>query len=190
MMLDLGTFCAAYLIGSVPFGLLLTKLAGLGDIRQIGSGNIGATNVLRTGRKGLAALTLSLDGAKGLVAVLLFSTHAPAAAVGALVGHIFPVWLKGRGGKGVATYIGVTFGLSPLLGGVACGAWLATAFTMRISSLSALVMLGVVPLVAWFLIPPLAPLLAVLSLLVVFRHKDNLRRLLNGTEPKIGQKKS
>jgi glycerol-3-phosphate acyltransferase PlsY len=209
-------FLTAYLIGSIPFGLILTKLAGLGDIRQIGSGNIGATNVLRTGNKKLAALTLLLDGMKGWVAVLLamhmggpiileantYTDCLPGpcydetdvlffsawAGLVALVGHIFPVWLKFKGGKGVATYIGACFGLAPLLGLAACAAWLATALLFRISSLSALVMLAIVPVLALLSKPVFVLPLALISLLVIWRHKDNIKRLLNGTEPRIGKK--
>ena len=189
----------AYLCGSIPFGLLLTKHAGLGDIRTIGSGNIGATNVLRTGNKKIAALTLLCDALKGTVGVvavwLLFAPRVndsvalvSLAAVVALCGHIFPVWLKFKGGKGVATYIGVVLGLNPWLALLACATWLATAFLSRISSLSALVMVIVVLAAGLYATPPFAPALAFMSMLVVFRHKDNIVRLMNRTEPKIGKK--
>jgi len=191
---------AAYLIGSIPFGLILTKAAGLGDIRQIGSGNIGATNVLRTGNKKLAALTLFLDGFKGFVAVALalhFGAlmHATGmigvyAGLAALIGHMFPVWLKFKGGKGVATILGVALGLNWLLGLLACATWLIMAVIFRYSSLSALVAVAALPGYSWCLgYPAAAPFLALMAALVWWRHHENIKRLLAGTEPKIGQKK-
>ena len=189
----LALFLIGYLSGSIPFGLLLTKLAGLGDVRRIGSGNIGATNVLRTGSKKLAALTLLLDGLKGFVPVFAVGWLAgPAAAaitgVGAFVGHVFPVWLGFRGGKGVATFIGVLFGLHWLLGLAYVLIWLATAFAFRISSLSALVAAAAMPLLAPVIgLPPAQKAVVILLALAIFAtHHANIRRLLAGTEPKIG----
>jgi glycerol-3-phosphate acyltransferase PlsY len=186
-----------YLLGSIPFGLVLTRMAGLGDIRSIGSGNIGATNVLRTGRKGLALATFLGDALKGTVAILLArhflgETAAMAAAVGAFLGHVFPVWLGFRGGKGVATYIGVLLGLFWPAAIAFCGVWLAMAFIFRISSLSALTASVVVPiglyLTGWAT-PTMTLVLIALAALVWIRHKENIARLLAGTEPKIRGKK-
>lgn len=183
-----------YLLGSIPFGLLLTKAAGLGDIRAIGSGNIGATNVLRTGNKALAAATLLLDGGKGAVAVAVAGLYSPDAAVlagaGAFIGHLFPVWLKFKGGKGVATYIGVTAALAiwPAVGFAV--AWLATAFITRYSSLGALVAVIVTPVVAWYTDRLDVAALAVgMAALVYFKHTDNIVRLMRGEESRIGSKK-
>ncbi|MGE5477565.1 MAG: glycerol-3-phosphate 1-O-acyltransferase PlsY [Bacteroidales bacterium] len=184
-----------YLLGSVPFGLVLTRAAGLGDIRQIGSGNIGATNVLRTGRKGLALATLLLDGGKGAIAVglawALAGGHAPlAAGFAAVLGHNFPVWLKFKGGKGVATTFGTLMAATWPVGLAACGTWLVTAALFRISSLSALVALAASPVFAWFLAGPETALMAAgLAVLGFIRHKANIQRLLKGEEPKIGAKK-
>ncbi len=184
-----------YLLGSIPFGLLLTRMAGLGDVRRIGSGNIGATNVLRTGRKGLAAATLLLDGGKGAAAVLIAQTWGPdmalVAAFGAVVGHLFPVWLGFKGGKGVATTLGVLLALSPAIGSLCCLAWLVVAFLFRYSSLAALASIGAAPLLSWFLLGDLqmVQLTAVLAALVWIRHHENIRRLLKGEESKIGGKK-
>jgi glycerol-3-phosphate acyltransferase PlsY len=180
-----------YLLGSIPFGLLLTRLAGMGDIRAIGSGNIGATNVLRTGNKGLAALTLLLDGGKGAAAALLMGQWGPdyalLAGLFAVVGHDFPIWLKFRGGKGVATTIGVLLALAWPVGLIACGVWLATALIFRISSLAALVALAVSPLaMVWLADGSRAVIAALLALLAFARHHANIRRLLKGEEPKIG----
>ncbi len=186
---------AGYLLGSIPFGLVLTKLAGLGDIRAIGSGNIGATNVLRTGRKDLALATLLLDGGKGTAAALLGSYYGGpeimvVAAFGAFIGHLFPVWLKFNGGKGVATFLGVMLGLAWPLGVLCCASWLAIAAISRYSSLSALLTAAMSPVAAWFLVSPsVAILCAVMALLVFIRHHQNIRRLLKGEEPKIGKKK-
>ena len=181
-----------YLFGSIPFGLILTKLAGTQDLRSIGSGNIGATNVLRTGRKGLAAATLVLDALKGVAAVLIAATLGPlaaiAAAVGAVVGHMFPVWLRFKGGKGVATTIGVMWGLSWPVGAITCAAWLVIAAVFRYSSLAAL--LGVVAgaIAAWLTVDwRIALAISLLVPLVWVRHHENIARLLNGTESKIGQ---
>jgi glycerol-3-phosphate acyltransferase PlsY len=189
---------AGYLIGSIPFGLLLTRLAGLGDIRAIGSGNIGATNVLRTGNKALAALTLLLDGGKGAVAVLLAGRMGPDMAVlaggGAVVGHLFPVWLRFKGGKGVATGLGVLLAIAFPAGLAACATWLVVAAVFRYSSLAALVSFALSPLYAWQLDfwhsggPQRAQLAGFIAVLVLLRHHANIRRLLKGEEPRIGSK--
>ncbi len=196
----LGALGLGYLLGSIPFGLILTKAAGLGDVRNIGSGNIGATNVLRTGHKGLAALTLMLDALKGTAAVLIAerigagSGLAVAAALlgglGAFMGHIFPVWLGFKGGKGVATYIGVALGLAWQFAVLFCGLWLVVAFATRYSSLSALAAAIVTPLAVWLLgYPAPAMLLAVMSILLILKHRANIDRLMAGQEPRIGAKK-
>jgi acyl phosphate:glycerol-3-phosphate acyltransferase len=183
-----------YLLGSIPFGLILTRLAGTADIRSIGSGNIGATNVLRTGRRGLAAATLICDMLKGTVAVVLSGYYggpnaAMLAALGAFLGHLFPVWLNFKGGKGVAVYIGVLIGLFWPAAVVFCVLWAATAFTSRYSSLSALVASFVTPIFLWwFGHPALASLFAVLTMLLFYMHRENIARLQAGTEGRIGQK--
>ena len=183
-----------YLFGSIPFGLVLTKLAGTQDLRTIGSGNIGATNVLRTGRKGLAAATLILDALKGTVAVIIAGyfggpNAAMLAGLGAFLGHLFPVWLKFKGGKGVAVYIGILIGLFWPAAILFCAIWLVLAFALRYSSLSALTASVITPLFLWwFGQPALAALLAVLTLLLFYKHRENIERLLAGTEGKIGQK--
>jgi glycerol-3-phosphate acyltransferase PlsY len=179
----------AFLLGSIPFGLLLTRGAGVGDIRTIGSGNIGATNVLRTGRKDLAAATLLLDGLKGFAAVLLAHwLGAPAALAGlaAVLGHTLTPWLRFKGGKGVATGLGVLFGIYWPLGVVACLIWLATAALARISSLAALLAFASAPFVALVLQPYPWPL-PLIALWVVWRHRENIARLRAGTEPRIGK---
>ncbi|MBF0373364.1 MAG: glycerol-3-phosphate 1-O-acyltransferase PlsY [Alphaproteobacteria bacterium] len=181
-----------YLLGSIPFGLVLTKAAGLGDIRAIGSGNIGATNVLRTGRKGLAAATLLLDGGKGAaaaLAALFLAGHDAAliAGLAAVLGHNFPVWLKFKGGKGVATTIGTLLAVSWPTGLAAILTWAATAALFRISSLAALVALATAPAWALWLAGPETALMAGgLAVLGFIRHKANIRRLLKGEEPRIG----
>ncbi len=181
-----------YMLGAVPFGLLLTRAAGLGDIRNIGSGNIGATNVLRTGNKKLAAATLLLDALKGAVAVLTGWYLADgygsfAGGLAAVLGHLFPIWLKFRGGKGVATGFGVLLAASPYAGLAACAVWLATARLTRISSAGALLSIAAAPVFAWFASGPLTAALALcIALLVFARHHENIRRLLAGTEPRIG----
>ena len=192
-----------YLLGSIPFGVIATRMAGLGDIRSVGSGNIGATNVLRTGRKDLAAITLIGDGGKGAAAVglaaLLAHAYAPAAQPlcaalaggAAFLGHLFPVWLRFKGGKGVATFLGVLLAAAFVVGLLACATWVAMAKIFKISSLSALTAAALAPLYAYLLgfPPPTVALAAVLAVLVFIRHHENIRRLLHGSEPKIGAKK-
>jgi glycerol-3-phosphate acyltransferase PlsY len=183
-----------YLIGSVSAGLLMARIFGLGDLRQIGSGNIGATNVLRTGNKLAALLTLVLDAGKGAIAVLLARVFVAEDAVqlaglAAFIGHCFPVWLGFRGGKGVATFLGTFLALAWPLGLAACATWLVTAALFRISSLSALVAAVLAPLWAQVLgLPGLTGLCLVLAVVILIRHADNIRRILNGTEKRIGQK--
>jgi acyl phosphate:glycerol-3-phosphate acyltransferase len=184
-----------YLLGSIPFGLLLTRAAGFGDIRSIGSGNIGATNVLRTGRKSLAAATLLLDGGKGAAAVLLAGLWGPDMAImaggGAMLGHLFPVWLRFKGGKGVATGLGILIALAWPVGLLACVTWLAAAVLFRYSSLSALLAFAAAPVYAWFLVNrQIAQVAIFLAILVWLRHHQNIRRLVTGQEPKIGQAKT
>ncbi len=182
-----------YLFGSIPFGLLLTKLAGTEDLRSIGSGNIGATNVLRTGRKGLAAATLLLDALKGTAAVLIARRFGDYAAVmaglGAFLGHLYPVWLKGKGGKGVATFLGVAIGLAWPGALVFAIVWLGVAFTTKYSSAAALAGSAAAPVALWAMgrTGP-AELLAALAVLLWFKHWPNISRLLDGTESKIGEK--
>lgn len=194
-----------YLLGSIPFGLLLTRMAGMGDIRSIGSGNIGATNVLRTGNRGLAAATLLLDAGKGAAAVLIarflilpfrewegaidgdIIVHG--AAIGAFLGHVFPVWLGFKGGKGVATFIGVLLALNWVIGLIFCATWLVIAFAKRFSSLAALTAAATAPLFAYaWGTPNLALTTAVLALLLFVKHRTNIARLIKGTEPRIGEK--
>jgi glycerol-3-phosphate acyltransferase PlsY len=202
-----------YLLGSIPFGLLITNAAGLGDVRKIGSGSIGATNVLRTGRRELAALTLVLDALKGFAAVMLARTVLqsmfpadPAtalyatyvAAIAAFIGHCFPLWLGFKGGKGVATMIGVLFALAWPVGAIFCVVWLIIAFTQRISSVSAITAAVTAPLFAYvsYLMgwapegTAFALVVALLSILLIIRHRSNIARLIAGTEPKIGQGKN
>ncbi len=180
----------AYVLGAIPFGLLLTRACGMGDIRAIGSGNIGATNVLRTGNKKLAALTLLCDALKGFAAVLLAQIYAPeyAAHAGllAFIGHIAPVWLWFKGGKGVATYIGVALALSPILGLVFAAVWLGVAYASRYSSLAALCALMCVPIEAFIVLgAPTAGVLTLMSGIAIYKHHGNIARLMNGTESKI-----
>jgi glycerol-3-phosphate acyltransferase PlsY len=194
----IGTYILAlvigYLLGSIPFGLVLTKFAGTQDLRSIGSGNIGATNVLRTGRKGLAAATLLCDMLKGTLAVVLAGTYggpeaAMLAGLAAFLGHLFPVWLNFKGGKGVAVYIGVLIGLFWPAAVVFCVLWLATAATTRYSSLSGLVAGFVTPIFLWwFGHSALAALFVVLTLLTFYVHRENIKRLQAGTEGRIGEK--
>ena len=192
-LIHLAALAGGYLLGSIPFGLILAKLFGLGDLRAIGSGNIGATNVLRTGKKGLAALTLLLDAAKGTVAVLLAAhwgeTAAMLAALGAFLGHLFPIWLGFRGGKGVATYIGVLLGLYWPAAAAFCAIWLIIAFATRFSSLAALVASAAsVAMLALTGQWRLAGLFLLLSLLLYIRHAANIRRLARGEEARIGER--
>ncbi|CAN7268647.1 glycerol-3-phosphate 1-O-acyltransferase PlsY [Neorhizobium tomejilense] len=183
-----------YLLGSIPFGLILTRAAGLGDIRSIGSGNIGATNVLRTGNKKLAAATLLLDALKATVAALiawyLFGKEAGLlAGFAAFMGHLFPVWLGFKGGKGVATYIGTLLGVAPWMVLVFAAIWLGVAKISKYSSLSALVATLVIPVVLWFLNEPkIALVLAVMTAISWWKHEENIKRLIAGTESRIGQK--
>lgn len=187
-------FVIGYLLGSIPFGLVLTRLAGTQDIRSIGSGSIGATNVLRTGSKALAAGTLLLDALKGTAAVVIAGyiagpNAAMVAGLGAFLGHLFPVWLKFKGGKGVAVYIGILLGLFWPGMVVFCLIWLATAFTTRYSSLSALVAAFVTPMFLWwFGHLALAALTALLTLLTFYAHRENIKRLQTGKESRIGEK--
>ena len=181
-----------YLLGSIPFGLVFSFLAGAGDVRKIGSGNIGATNVLRTGKKWAAAATLLCDGAKGAAAVLLarhFVHWEAFAGLGAVLGHMFPFWLKFKGGKGVATFLGVCFALYWVVGLMVAGTWLLAALIWRISSLSALIAIALSS--AYFLLfhrENYAVTALVLSALIYVMHRENIRRLLAGTEPRIGAK--
>jgi glycerol-3-phosphate acyltransferase PlsY len=189
----LGALVFGYLLGSIPFGLIFTRMAGLGDVRKIGSGNIGATNVLRTGRKGLAVATLLADALKGTAAVLVAAQWGPQfatmAALGAFLGHLFPVWLGFKGGKGVATFIGVLIGLKPLAAVIFCLIWLGVAFASKYSSLSALVASAASPIVLWLLGEPgMAGISVILVALLWWKHSQNISRLLAGTEGKIGQK--
>jgi glycerol-3-phosphate acyltransferase PlsY len=185
-----------YLFGSIPFGIILTKLAGGPDLRSIGSGNIGATNVLRTGNKKLAAATLVGDMLKGTVAVLVGARFlggpeaALAAGVGAFLGHLFPVWLRFKGGKGVATYLGVLIGVKASIALVFAAIWLSMAYLFRYSSLAALVASVLTPLLLWFWagMPKAAVVMAILTVLLWIMHRENIARLLAGREGKIGQK--
>ena len=186
---------AGYLLGSIPFGLLLTRYAGLGDIRKIGSGSIGATNVLRTGRKGLAAATVLLDGGKGALAVLIASHWGPDTAIlagcGAVVGHLFPVWLRFKGGKGVATSLGVLLALDWRIGLLACATWLVVAVISRYSSVASLSALTLSPVFAWFIATrQLAAVALFIAVLVWIRHHQNIGRLLRGEESKIRLKRA
>ncbi len=188
----LGALAFGYLLGSIPFGLIFTRLAGMGDIRSIGSGNIGATNVLRTGNKAIAAATLIFDGGKGAAAVLIAAAFAGAeigaiAGVGSFFGHIFPVWLGFKGGKGVATLLGITLALYWPVGVLCCATWLAVAFALRYSSLSALVAAALSPLYMWYFDQALYVTLSlILALLIFWSHRENIQRLAAGAEPKIG----
>jgi glycerol-3-phosphate acyltransferase PlsY len=184
-----------YLLGSIPFGLLLTRIAGKGDIRNIGSGNIGATNVLRTGSKLLAVLTLILDCLKATAAILLarrFLGHevGPSAAAGALIGHLYPIWLKFRGGKGVATFLGILIPLLPIAAAVYAAIWILLLLTLRISSVAGMAAAVSAPIAAAILHSSLLPMLLGFALLVVWKHRENIVRLTKGTEPRIGAKTS
>lgn len=183
-----------YLLGSIPFGVILTRAAGAGDLRQIGSGNIGATNVLRTGRKGLAAATLLLDLAKGAAAVLiagaLFPGNGVLAGLGAFLGHCYPVWLRFRGGKGVATLMGIVVALHWPAGLVYAALWLGMLAVLRISSLAGMTAAVSAPVsAAFFGRLDLVPLFLALALIVLWKHRENIERLLSGTEPRIGKKR-
>lgn len=182
---------AGYLLGSIPFGLVLTWAAGRGDIRKVGSGSIGATNVLRAGGKAMAAATLMLDGGKGAAAVLIgYQVGGPDmawyAAVGVMIGHCFPVWLRFRGGKGVATALGIYLALAPPVGAVACLSWLVVAVALRYASLASLAAMALAPVYAWFLADQPRFWLAIfIAVVTVLRHFGNIRRLVTGTESKI-----
>ncbi len=193
---NLATLAFGYLLGSIPFGLVLTKIAGTQDLRTIGSGNIGATNVLRTGRKGLAAATLLLDAFKGTLAVLVALSYGDEysgvlAGLGAFLGHLYPIWLKFNGGKGVATYLGVALGLAWPGALVFALVWLGTAAITRYSSAAALAASAATPIALWAMgrSQP-AELFAALALLLWFKHKPNIERLLAGTESRIGRKET
>lgn len=189
-------FLGGYILGSTPFGLLLAKATGQGDIRKIGSGNIGATNVLRTGRKDIALATLLLDAGKAAAAALIAGHFFPGTSANliaggaALLGHCFPFWLKFKGGKGVATFLGVLLAVAWPVGLIACGTWLLTAVVSRISSLSALVAAVVAPITALVLFarPDVAIMAGLLAVLTFIRHRENIGRILSGTESKIGSK--
>ena len=192
-MTALLAFAFGYLLGSIPFGVLLTRATGGPDLRSIGSGNIGATNVLRTGRKGLAAETLLCDVLKGTVAVVAATHYGPdaalAAGLGAFLGHLFPIWLKFKGGKGVATYIGLLIGLHWPAALIFCAIWLTVAAVSRYSSLAALIASALTPLGLWLLgRPDAAALFLLLTVLLWVMHRANIARLLNGSEGKIGAK--
>lgn len=195
ILLYLSAAIFGYLMGSVPYGLLLTRLAGLGDVRTIGSGNIGATNVLRTGNKKLAAITLLMDGLKGFLAVFLVGLilhHGMlVAGLTAVIGHLFPVWLGFKGGKGVATGFGVFYAIAWPIGVICCAVWLLMAFTLRYSSLSALVACAIAPIIALFLAGALpAEAVLIISALIYWKHRPNIRRLIRKEEPRIGQKEA
>jgi acyl phosphate:glycerol-3-phosphate acyltransferase len=184
-----------YLFGSVPFGLLLTRLAGKGDLREIGSGNIGATNVLRTGSKGLAALTLILDCLKAVAAILLSrrlfgDATAAFAATGALLGHLYPVWLRFRGGKGLATLFGILIVLLPIAAAVYAAVWIFLVLTIRISSVAGMTAAISAPIVALALRSSFFPMLLGFALLTLWKHRENIARLVAGTEPRIGRAKA
>ena len=193
-MMLLVTAVLAYLLGSVPFGILITRLMGLGDLRQIGSGNIGATNVLRTGNKAASLATLLADAAKGAVAVLIGRAvfgedAAQLAGLAAFLGHLFPVWLRFRGGKGVATFLGILLALAWPVGVAACGTWLVVALVTRTSSVAALMAAGTSSLWLFFLAEGRMLLLTmILTILIYLRHAENLRRIKAGTEPRIGKR--
>lgn len=195
MPLALIAFFGAYLSGSVPYGLILTRLAGIGDIRKEGSGNIGATNVLRVGGKKLAILTLLLDALKGTIPVLIAKQfhmdYAVLAAFGALIGHLFPIWLKFKGGKGVAVAVGIILALSPLLGLSLVAIWLTVAIISKYSSLSALIACGLSPVLCGMITQDaqLTATVFVIALIIIAKHHENIRRLINGTESRINLKK-
>ena len=195
ILIDVAALVGGYLLGSIPFAFVITQAFGLGDIREIGSKSVGATNVLRTGNRLAAALTLLGDTGKGVVAVLIArqfgDVPAMIAALGAFTGHIFPVWLNFKGGKGVATCAGIIFALTWKVGLLLLATWLVVAFVSRISSLAALVAAAVSPVFMWFFATPAyAAGTAILAALVFVTHRENIRRLLKGEEPKIGAKKA
>ncbi len=181
-----------YILGSIPFGLVLTNLTGAGDLRSIGSGNIGATNVLRTGKKGLAAATLLLDIGKGFVAVLiaemLFPGMGKYAALGAFLGHLYPIWLRFNGGKGVATLLGISLALHWMVGLIFAAVWLMTALISRYSSLSGILASVSTPVASYLLgVAALVPVFVIMAILVLIKHRANISRLITGSEPKIGK---
>ena len=183
-------YFTAYLLGSIPFGLLLTRMAGLGDIRKVGSGNIGATNVMRTGNKKLAIATLLLDALKGAAAVMLGGMispmHATLAGLFSVIGHVFPLWLKFRGGKGVATAFGVLFAVNWLLGLAVAATWLCVFLMARISSLSGLVAFALAPVYCYFIIDlPTSLIVIFVVIIIILRHHENIRRLVNGEEKRM-----
>ena len=194
-MAPAGALLLGYLLGSIPFGLILTRAFGAGDLRQVGSGNIGATNVLRTGNRWVAAATLVLDAAKAALPVLVARYYwgenaAMLAAIGAFLGHCFPVWLNFKGGKGVAVMIGSLFALHWPLGLIFCAVWLVIAFAQKMSSLAALTATATAPIFAFVLVNEwLAGAVAVMAILLFFQHRENIARLMAGTEPKIGSEK-
>lgn len=186
------TLAVSYLLGSIPFGLLLTRASGKGDIRAIGSGNIGATNVLRTGSKGLAAATLFLDAAKGALAVWLAGRFWPGfelhAAAGVLIGHLYPIWLRFRGGKGVATFLGVLIILLPTAAAVYAGVWIALLLALRFSSVAGMAAAASAPVTAAIIGDSARlPVLAGLAVLILWQHRENIRRLVAGDEPRVGR---
>ncbi len=197
-MSSMNAIFMGYILGSIPFGLILARLGGMGDIRKIGSGNIGATNVLRTGNKGLALLTLLLDGGKGAAAIILMANYSDdttlylplLAGFGAFLGHLFPIWLGFQGGKGVATYLGILFALSWQIAVATCLTWALAAALWRMSSLAALVACALAPIFGYFIGGYNVMLLCLaMSVLVFARHAENIRRIISGDEPKIGNKK-
>ncbi len=194
-MIDPGIFgvLLGYLLGSIPFGFLLSQMAGVGDVRDIGSGNIGATNVLRTGKKGLAVATLLLDIGKGAAAVLIGGYFNPelAAMAGfaAFLGHVFPVWLKFKGGKGVATFVGVLLALNWMVGVAVIMTWVLVAIVFKTSSLSSLTAAIAGPFLTYFLVAPTPAMwVFLMTFVIIISHRENLKRLMNGSEPKIGSK--
>ncbi len=192
-MSQLAATIIGYLLGSIPFGIILTRLFGAGDLRQVGSGNIGATNVLRTGRKGLALATLLLDAAKGAAAIVVATMISPGVALfggaAAFIGHLYPVWLGFRGGKGVATMLGICLALSWIVGTVFAAVWLTGLALSRISSVSGMAAALSAPLMAYYLGGvQSATMLGGLALLVLWKHAENIQRLVAGTEPRVGQK--
>jgi glycerol-3-phosphate acyltransferase PlsY len=194
-LLDIAVIIFSYLLGSIPFGLVFTKMAGLGDIREIGSGNIGATNVLRTGRKDLALATLLLDAGKGAIAVLVClyfvsSNLAPLAGAAAFIGHCFPIYLKFKGGKGVATFFGTLAAINPFVALLSVLSWVLSALLFRISSLSALVASIAAPIFAFLVLDNTTWLyISFMTAVIYIRHNENISRLLKGTEPRIGGSK-